>query len=238
MKLGFVSDAHGNSEGLRLCLEELRNTGAERIYFLGDAVGYLPEVDQVVAMLKRERVLCQKGNHEAMLLGELALAPERDRVYRLDAARSRLSREQFDWLGEWPDHRVLVLNDSRLLLVHGSPQDHLRDYVCPDSDLSKFGTLTYDVVFMGHTHRPFQKRHGRTLFVNVGSCGLPRDQNDMLGCALYDSTNGTCEILLIPFDRGSLRRRLRQHEVAPEVLRSFDKRSFDAMGTKSPRRTP
>ena len=44
MKIGVVSDAHGNPYGLKTCIDFLRvRAQVARIYFLGDAVGYLPE---------------------------------------------------------------------------------------------------------------------------------------------------------------------------------------------------
>ena len=42
MKIGLLSDAHGNPDGLANCISVLRSRGAERLFFLGDAVGYLP----------------------------------------------------------------------------------------------------------------------------------------------------------------------------------------------------
>jgi hypothetical protein len=67
--IGFVSDAHGNPYGLQACVDALRERGAGTLYFLGDAVGYLPLAEEVLAILAREGATCQLGNHEAMLCG-------------------------------------------------------------------------------------------------------------------------------------------------------------------------
>ena len=36
------------------------------------------------------------------------------------------------------------------------------------------GGTDYDYIFMGHTHRMYIKKVGKSTYVNVGSCGLPR----------------------------------------------------------------
>jgi len=91
--IGLLSDAHGNPLGLRSCLAALRAAGAAQVYFLGDAVGYLPGEAEVIEILRSEGVICQRGNHEGMLLGDLDLDPGRDRVYGLAAVRERMPPE-------------------------------------------------------------------------------------------------------------------------------------------------
>jgi len=34
-----------------------------------------------------------------------------------------------------------------------------------------------------------------TLVANVGSCGLPRDEGDLMACAVYDTATGECGLL-------------------------------------------
>ena len=156
--VGLLSDAHGNPLGLRTCLDVLKRAGAQQLYFLGDAVGYLPGEAAVLDLLARENVHCQWGNHEAMLLGELALDPDQDQMYGIAAVGVRLSGKHRAQLDSWPRTRTLTLDGRRILLVHGSPTDPLCAYVYPDADLSGLASLGFDAVFMGNTHRPFVTR--------------------------------------------------------------------------------
>jgi predicted phosphodiesterase len=204
MLIGLLSDAHGNPLGLRSCLAALRAAGAGQVYFLGDAVGYLPGEAEVIDILLAEGVVSQRGNHEAMLLGDLDLDPARDRVYGLAAVARRMQPRVRAVLAGWPDAREVELGGRRLLLVHGSPRDHLREYVYPDSDIDWIGTLGYDAVFMGNTHRPFATRRGAALVVNVGSCGLPRDQGNLAACAVYDPAAHECHVLRVPMDAAAV----------------------------------
>lgn len=222
MILGFVSDAHGNPVGLARCLETLeRRAAAERIYFLGDAVGYLPEENAVLDLLRQHDVKCVRGNHEAMLLGDLPIPEDRGPMYRLQEANARVSEENLAWMREWPSRLELELGGRRLLLVHGSLADPLQGYVYPDTDLAPLAALPFDVVAMGHTHRPFVAAAGQLTVMNVGSCGMPRDVGNLASCACYDTATGMADVLRVPFDAGGLAAGWngRIHPAAAECLR-------------------
>jgi predicted phosphodiesterase len=198
---GLVSDAHGNPIGLQVALELLRSRGAETIFFLGDAVGYLPLEREVLRLLREADAICIAGNHEAMLLGRL---PRRaDHIYRIAAARARLLPAEIDQIAAWPDQRIVAdqaAPERRLLLVHGSPKDPLQDYVYPDSDLSFIDSLEATAVACGQTHRPFVAQRGDKLVINTGSAGLPRDTGCSASCAMFDATTLQCDILRQRFD--------------------------------------
>ena len=226
MRIGLLSDAHGNSMGLSACLKKLAELKVERIYFLGDAVGYLPGEAEVLKLLREENVFCQKGNHEAMVLGELSFTASKDRIYGIEGARKRLSDADREYISGWPDHRLLEMNNKKLLLVHASPRDYLQDYIYPDNDLKLFDGLSFDAVFMGHTHRPFiaHKPDGMKI-VNVGSCGIPRDEGDLLAFAIYDVTEDDCEIFRMRFDTSKVKQHFGQQQVAEEVYAVFARRA-------------
>jgi len=202
---GLVSDAHGNPHGLRTALDLLRGRGVKTIFFLGDAVGYLPLEGEVLCLLRAAGAICIAGNHEAMLMGRLPCRA--DEVYRIAAARARLSAQEIDEMRAWPDQRLIAderTPDRSLLLVHGSPADPLQDYVYPDSDLRFVDDLDATGVACGQTHRPFIAERSSKIVVNCGSVGLPRDIGNSASCARVDLTQMRCEILRGRFDVGRL----------------------------------
>lgn len=202
MKVGFLSDAHGNPHGLAACLHHLERQGAARLYYLGDSVGYFPEENEVLDLLRASGAACIRGNHEAMLLGAMAVPEGRERMYRLEGARARLRAGHRAWIESWPERLEIDVAGRTFLLVHGSPDAPLTGYVYPDTDLTPFSDLGRSGVLMGHTHRPFLSRAGTVDVVNVGSCGMPRDAGNLASCALFDGSRFT--IFRLPFDAQAL----------------------------------
>jgi putative phosphoesterase len=230
MKIGLISDAHGNPIALDACLRKIDELNLQEIYFLGDAVGYFPGEAEVIQQLRQRDVPCQLGNHEAMLLGSLPFSAERERVYRINDARARLSQRDWEAIRRWPDHRLVHFGHRKVLLVHASPFNFLCDRVFAESDFSRFSTLDCDAVFMGHTHRPFIRMAGRMLVVNVGSCGMPRDQGDLAGFAVYDTDSNACEILRVRFEPKEVVTHFRGIDIPGPVLQCMQRTCVDCFG--------
>jgi putative phosphoesterase len=203
MRLGFVSDAHGNSDGLGISLKFLRKQCVDEIYFLGDAIGYMPDWYGVFSLLEEFNVLCIQGNHERMSYIALANAPQ-NLVYKISPDLLKANEHCLLRAASWPTSMNLQVQRKKLLLVHGSPSAPSDGYVYMDTPLEAFATVDADAIFMGHTHRPFVKRAYGKLLVNVGSCGLPRDVGNLASCAIYDVEKDNCEIFRLPFDVNNL----------------------------------
>lgn len=219
-KIGLLADAHGNHYGLRACIDALRGREAEALYFLGDAVGYLPFAEEVLTILRAEDVICQLGNHEAMLCGLLPLSKEKDVIYQLGMLLERLPPATIHEISLWPSQRSFIVNSVQVTLLHGGPSNALTEYVYPNSNLSRFADLNSDIVFVGNTHIPFTSTVGTTRVVNVGSCGLPRDGTNEASCVLFDPVKSTIELLRIRFDASALiSEALRRGPVADAVIR-------------------
>ena len=200
MKVAFLSDIHGNLQALQNVLSFLKTTKVDEKYFLGDAAGYLPNALEVIDLLRLENFQCIKGNHEAMLLGEIPVKEHNEDVYQLNLVKERMSDSQLKFIRGWKTEIQFAINNKRFYLTHGSPLDKLNGYVYPDSDLTGLSNNDYDVIIMGHTHRPFIKKHASKTFINVGSVGLPRDAGNLSGFLIYDSEAELFEIYRLGFD--------------------------------------
>jgi predicted phosphodiesterase len=187
MLIGIFSDAHGHVGGYDLAQSLLEKAGASSFYFLGDAIGYIPGTGVVKRLMSDRNVKVIMGNHEAMMLSGEKLEEKRAAVYQLEAVLAELKPIERAFLESLPTKLCMTHGGLRMLFVHGSPDDPTYGYVYPDTDLKPFRDVDADVVFMGNTHHPFVRMENGRLFVNVGSCGLPRDQ-DPRGCAcLFDT---------------------------------------------------
>jgi putative phosphoesterase len=230
MRLGILSDAHGNVDAFRLGLSILAEARAEVIYFLGDSVGYVPDTG-VVTLLQGSDIRSTKGNHDDMLVRQAA-TEEQDAIYRHRETFAALSSVERSFLAALPSRLMLVDQGVRVLFVHGSPADPLTGYVYPDSSLDEFSTVNADVVFMGHTHHPFIRRHNDKLFVNVGSCGLPRGQDLRGAVCVFDVAE--CDARIVRFDISKCcERALARHTLSPSVKSVLDRCSQYGVGHDS-----
>jgi putative phosphoesterase len=199
MKIGLLSDAHGNPEGLENCISVLRSRGAEQLFFLGDAVGYLPRWSEVLELLRSHDIRCIRGNHDERVLRG-PLQEDATDAYQLLPSRLASIEPHLAWMATWPETLSLELDGRTLMLVHASPEDPLNGYVYPWTDVSGIDWPRADVIAMGHTHRPLARHHEGRLLINPGSCGLPRDIGHLSSCAMLESRDASFKLYRVPFD--------------------------------------
>lgn len=200
MKIAFLSDIHGNLQALQNVMAFLTTVQADERYFLGDAVGYLPNGLEVVDLLLKGNFKCIKGNHEAMLLGEIPVKESNADVYQLNLVADKINNVQLQFIKNWKPEIQFTLNSKLFYLTHGSPLDKLSGYIYPDTDLNVLNDCAGDVIITGHTHRPFIKSFSGKTYINAGSVGLPRDVGNLSSVLIYDSDTGFFEIYRIGFD--------------------------------------
>lgn len=64
MKIGLISDIHGNYEALKAVLAELDRMNVSEIYCIGDVVGYYSQVNECCDELRLRQIPCVMGNHD------------------------------------------------------------------------------------------------------------------------------------------------------------------------------
>ncbi|MBX3172756.1 MAG: metallophosphoesterase [Candidatus Eremiobacteraeota bacterium] len=133
MTYGFLSDVHGDLDGLCWALDSL--AGADQVYCLGDLCGGR-EVRACLELLRARAVICVPGNHD---LWEFEL--------------SELLPEQREFLAGWPISREV----EDWLAVHSDfEQDEygLRfPYIHSEADARRaFAHFPQRLIFFGHTH--------------------------------------------------------------------------------------
>jgi len=218
MRIGLFSDVHGNPHGAREAIKCLHEAAAECLYFLGDAVGYFGKPSEALAALHDNGVHCLKGNHEQMILSSSRPPHDRQAVYNYRHTLGMLSSCDKQTIDGWPETIELTSDGYRLLLVHGSPFDHLNGYLYPDSDLATLANLEYDIICCAHTHRPFVRRLADKTIINAGSAGFRRDNGRFLNCCLVDTATNSVEIIEYPFPADQLGQLKPFHEDLLRVL--------------------
>ncbi len=177
MRVAVISDIHSNLEALRRVLADAPRV--DEILCLGDLVGYAAQPNEVVQLVREKEVICVMGNHDYA-----ALTRDVSGFNRLAAEAALwtnrvLTEENRKYLHSLPLERRIKLGGKKVYMVHGSPRDPLNEYVFPDTPnaalLELVRDVDADVILMGHTHIPMQRRIFGKLVLNPGGVGQPRD---------------------------------------------------------------
>ena len=185
MRIGVVSDVHGNVPALQAALAAL--TEVDELWCAGDIVHEYRFCTETVELLRDNGVVAIQGNHDMVLLSPAGVgARERPGV---DAAA-------LEWLGALPYQHEVVVDGARVRMVHGSPWQPYGDYLRPHNPKwQEAESLGVDILIAGHTHEPMVERFGDTLVVNPGSLGEPRQHQDRRGTfAIVDTAARDAEV--------------------------------------------
>ena len=189
MRVGILSDIHGNLVALEAGLSDLRRRKVEHVLCLGDVAATGPQPCEVIELLKPLKWSCVLGNSDETLARDIADIPpakeweqlpgeDRRRLQQLDEwTRKQLSKSHRAYLSTFK--RTIAFNPGEgpsFLCYHGSPKSN-RDRIeatTPDDALTKYlQGYEVDIFAGGHTHTQLFRRFRDSIIVNPGSVGLP-----------------------------------------------------------------
>ncbi|XWX03351.1 YfcE family phosphodiesterase [Aggregatilineales bacterium SYSU G02658] len=154
MRIGIISDTHGDIETLENTLNKLYNEHqVSAILSAGDLVGRGPEQNRVVEVHRQHGFITVRGNHDEFFNG----------ITKENAAF--LKSLPVDWRGE--------LGGRRLFMCHGKPGNNMwgmyRDHLSDTYLNMVLKSLQADVLITGHTHVPLYVRVQAGCVLNPGS---------------------------------------------------------------------
>ncbi len=169
MKLGLISDIHGDFVALELAWSHLTLLGADRIVCAGDLVGYGPFPDRVVAFLAERGVDSVRGNHDRWAVERAEGLPGVPSTF----GGGMPSAETVEVLKTLPPHRLVADGPRVGVIAHGSPGDDM-DFVTrkthPPYLLDRWlKEMDASLLVVGHTHKPMLYRSEFGLVINPGS---------------------------------------------------------------------
>lgn len=207
MKLGVISDIHGNHLALQAVLNSAKSKGVEKILVAGDLIGYYFWAKEVLNLLKDWDCLIVKGNHEEMLekaIHNPEYLLEVDKKYGkgIRYAIETLTETEIDFLISLPHPLEVSFDHLSILLCHGSPWD-LEKYIYPDFDLAifdQFDLNKFNIVIVGHTHYPMLKKIKNSILLNPGSVGQSRNRIPGAHWAILETKNSAIEHFVEIYD--------------------------------------
>ena len=216
-----LSDIHGNLSALESVVLDIekRYYSPDAIAILGDNINYGMRPNEVIKRLvslsERYNVIVNLfGNHEKALIdGDTThFSTERGKQV-LDYTRNSLndeSKEYIDGLSK-EGYKEVQIVDRKVLFIHGSISDpywgKLNNDTVNDSRYSE-----YDFVVSGHSHIPHLIEHfypadnpeyrnkKRTVILNPGSVGQPRNHNPRAQYLYMELSSETFHFNSVPYN--------------------------------------
>jgi predicted phosphodiesterase len=183
MRIAVIADIHGNQLALEAVLEDLSHQlPVDHLVIGGDLCLNGPCPRQALEMVQKLDCPVIQGNVDTEVVNE---APDKGAKKRTTVAwtREQIGQAGIDYLAALPfSHGIANPEGSDLLIVHANPLNQ-EDAIFPnatDSDLQHLlGGLdaTVGAMAFGHLHIAYTRHWRHLLLVDVGSCGLPRDED-------------------------------------------------------------
>lgn len=218
MRYAIISDIHANLAALEAVLNHMGPV--DSIWCLGDIVGYGPDPNECVELVRQKAQVCIPGNHDWACCGKIDTVDFNPAA----AAACRWTQRQLlahnrDYLAALP----LTHLEDEFTLAHGSPLDPIWEYIASiRSARENFAGFHTHYCFVGHTHvpiifleepgslprirvispqqgQPFPLGESR-LIINPGSVGQPRDGNPAASYMILDLAANVVEYYRVPYD--------------------------------------
>ena len=182
IKIGLISDIHGNLSALQAVLAYLDTAKVKNIVCLGDTSGYHPQINECIEILRARNIPSVMGNHDWYLASGRCLRSTMVNVC-IDYQRTIISSQNLDWLKSLP----LEIDMFGVRMVHGGWSDPLDEYLVPTDKY--FEPLRGSYFASGHSHiSQIFSSNGKT-WCNPGSVGQPRDGNPDASFAIFNGSN-------------------------------------------------
>ncbi|PAX49102.1 metallophosphoesterase family protein [Brunnivagina elsteri] len=230
MKIAVMSCIHGNYEALDAVLLDIDKYKAEKIYCLGDLVGYGPHPNAVITQIQALDIPTCAGCWDEDIVEGLnacdcsypSLLAEKRGIQAHEWTNKEIHPEHREYLAQLPH----IFKQDNLAFVHGSPHSN-HEYLLPELDafvaLERVLCTGADVLFCGHTHVPYvrnleagnlkisvrgegkkdeDKSFNASLkrIINVGSVGEPRHGRPNATYVIYDTESDEVTLREVEYD--------------------------------------
>jgi predicted phosphodiesterase len=217
MRVGFFSDVHSNLEALQVVVADFQKEKLDRVFFLGDAVGYGPDPNECTSIIEQVAEVKLMGNHDYAALGLMETTLFNEYAQRsMQWTKSILTEKSLKILSGFAmDHRF-----DQTYLVHSTPKGPQEwNYIFDLDDAEEnFHFFSKQICIIGHSHLPviikkFDDRRcflheesetkiekGFRYIINIGSVGQPRDGSNMACYLIYDTKGKKASLKRLPYD--------------------------------------
>ncbi len=216
-----------------MVLEALQHRSIDKYICLGDIVGYGPQPNECIDLIREKCEITILGNHDNMAIGrEKSEHFNSHALKAIEWTQNVLTEENAAFLKKLP----YLYKNEQFQFVHASPKSPADWYYLShlDDSVDAFEYFEEPICFIGHTHCPsiviqngssyhvkeepyHQLQFGERMIVNVGSVGQPRDRDNRASFCIFDSDSWTVDLIRIPYDFYETQSKIRESRL-PEFL--------------------
>ena len=236
MRILLISDIHANLAAFQAVLDITKGKW-DKIWCLGDIVGYGPDPNECVQLLQEHDHLTLTGNHDWAALGRIDIETfNADAKQAIQWTADQLTPENRSYLESKPP---LLIIDS-FTLAHGSPRYPVWEYIT-DSFLAweNFDYFNTPFCLVGHTHypvvfeqdeeygalgyhadyeNPIQLISPKRVIINPGSVGQPRDSDARAAYGLLNLETLVWQHHRVPYDVAATQTRMIRHKLPNRLI--------------------
>lgn len=192
MKIGVISDIHGNIEALNAVLKELEKENVEKIICLGDFIGGAGMSEEVIQRIlqEKDKFICISGNREKYIIEGMPLVVHDEKIKisqeQLDNnewIKSHLSDSSKKFISLLPKELMLELYGKKIYIVH-YPMDsnmnlkkHIKIANLKENE-EMFRDVNANIYLYGHTHISVYNKGTNKHYINPGALGCPGTTNE------------------------------------------------------------
>ena len=215
MKIGLISDIHGNQQALTKVLSELYSAQVDLILCAGDLVCYGAQCNQVLELLRSCAIPSVVGNYDAAVAWRWPSASSKQssppteglKMAALAWTKHNLHSKHLSYLRGLPWQLSYWFDGLRLVVIHAGVQQ-LDEWYSPEepTKLCQLATqIRADIVVLGHTHQPFVHEVAyapgcKTLFINPGAVGRSLDGDTRAAYAILQTQTRTVQLERTVYD--------------------------------------
>ena len=218
-KIVVISDIHANLSALNAVVNDIhKHYHPEGIALLGDVINYGMRPNEVIEVINNFDIpiICNlMGNHEKAILCN------QSEHFSSDRGRASLEYTK-DILNSHSLHYIqnnmasegkldMFLNGKKILFIHGDIDDSYWGKLSVEKTRDSRYSI-YDYVISGHTHMPHyvetffpdnnpaMRDKKKTIFLNPGSVGQPRNHNSLAQYLYLDISSQIVHHNAVPYD--------------------------------------
>ena len=212
MTIAILSDIHANYEALTAVFDYIDKNNIEHVFCLGDIVGYGPNPNECVEMIREKCEVVIMGNHDYAAIG-LANIDYFNEYAKMSTywTVDNLNKDNLKFLKGLPfSHQM-----DNFIFVHSSPSKPSHWYYVLSVQDARIEMQSFEeqICYIGHSHVPVvfsgqnfnretsQKlQANRKYIINVGSVGQPRDGNPNTCFTVMDTDKNKVEFIRLEYD--------------------------------------